>query len=498
MALEIGSRTPTARKRPVDKFVWRSSPRPRSPTHQHRAPGCVSTVVLIAIVLPALCALSAAWRVRRLVLPNGPIAWGADLSPLQAHDAQPHAALPRLPAAVPQRLASVPDLSAVQREAGAQTEKKEIVATPLPSGLEEPPAGLFLPSAPLHAVNPSGPRFVSLDCNNPTKVLRPPWGFPPRSLPRSHPQYDILRDIRVRTLLNPRWPDYPELNLQKLRSYGPAYASIIISDKLKVVYVPVFKVGTTSMMWNIAFLENMQQVVKANISDAGVRDYLLHDFHSNLWHDHAAYSLPSARVRATLNDPSYLKFGFVRNPYHRIVSAYLDKVVKWPFESAEYQVQMYGLYGENHEMRALRNRTKPSFKEFLSAIEKVIAMPRTRTSDLNHPDSFEDNSSRRDLHWRPQVELLHPDLIHFDFLGRFDRMDDDKQHVLKWMYRHTDRRMPETRRRLHTTDPKDKVGLLQLLREDEAARQTLLRIYKSDFDRFGFSREVPSANEHAQ
>ncbi len=45
--------------------------------------------------------------------------------------------------------------------------------------------------------------------------------------------------------------------------------------------------------------------------------------------------------------------------------------------------------------------------------------------------------------------------------------------------------------------PEDKIGLFKLLREDPEARRILLKIYKQDFDRFGFSTEIPPISEHA-
>lgn len=374
---------------------------------------------------------------------------------------------------------------------------KSTTVLPPVSGLEEPAPGLFVPGAPLDAVNPSGKNFDFSDENNPTKIPRPPTGFPPRQLPAGHRLFYLLRQLRKKTVLHPRWPDHPELHLQKLKSFGPGFASIVFSDKLKVVYAPVFKVGTTSMMWNIAYLENIKDVVTANMSDPAMRDWLLHDVSLPFWRDRVLCSTSSIdRIRSVLNNPEYLKFGFVRNPYHRIVSAYLDKVVKWDVESEEYQTQMYGLYGDDQVVRKLRNETKPTFKEFLAGVERVISTPRTKSFDLRTAAAYEDNTSRREIHWRPQVELLHPDLIHFDFIGKFGRMDEDKKHVLKWMYKHTDRRLPEGRRRMHSTDPKDKVALFKELREDQEIKNLVMKAYKEDFQRFGFSTNIPPFNEH--
>lgn len=315
----------------------------------------------------------------------------------------------------------------------------------------------------------------------------PANGISPPSLPRDHPHSNALEEIRARTQMSPRWPMSPHTLTRELRTYGQAYSSILLSHKLKVVYVPVFKVATTSMMWNIAYLENIPRMMEvARTEPEGELMKELHDMSSPGWLNHTVHDLTKDEISEILDNPEYLKFGFVRNPYDRIVSAYVDKVMRPPVESEEYQDQMYSLFGSDLAIRKKVNETQPTFLEFLEAVKKIMALPRTL------PNGYEDSSTRRDMHWRPQVELLHPDLIHLDFVGHFDRMNEDKEVVISWMHRHTDRRLPQGRTaRLHSTDPSLKRDLLEKLRSDDELRNLLLNIYNEDFTRFHFSKEVP-------
>jgi len=352
---------------------------------------------------------------------------------------------------------------------------------------------VFRPDAPQHAVNPSGYNFDATDLNNPTKLRTPPDGFPPRNLPKNHRSRELLLSLRNSTYLKPRWPDHPELHVTRLKSYGPAYASIIISHKLKLVYVPVFKVGTTSMMYNIAFMENMKEILDdKNLNEKGRQNYLLHDFSSGIWKNHTVYTQSDDDVRAAFNDPSYLKFAFVRNPYSRIASAYMDKIVEAELWSWDYKVQLQALYGSNPHILERRKTEKPSFIQYVHDIENVLSQPRTPTSDLYEDTAYETNATPRDVHWRPQTELLHPDLIHFDFIGKIEHPDRDRTRILSWMNQFTDRRLPKHVHHLHKSHPLGKAEIYNIIRTHKGLKHRIMRIYKEDFKHFGYSTEVPA------
>lgn len=335
------------------------------------------------------------------------------------------------------------------------------------------------------------PHHTSHHVETPPPKLQHP--YPPPSLPPDHPNTHLLSAIRAIPNITPRWPSQPRINPAILRTYGPAYSSIIISEKLKIIYVPVFKVGTTSMMWHIANLENNPYILNNTFHSSGALEFVLHDMSSPAWKNHTVYNRSLDDIQRVFDDPSFLKFGFVRNPFDRIISAYLDKIATWPIHSDPYQEQMYSLYGHDVSKRLEANITKPSFPKFLHDVAAVLCLPRTLSTDLNNPDAYEDNTSRRDMHWRPQVELLHPDLIHLDFVGRFENIDNDRQVVLEWMYRHTDRRMPhDSSRKLHATNPGHKIRLYEMLRTDHDLRDLVLDTYKKDFETFHFSTHVPN------
>ncbi|MCU4652177.1 sulfotransferase family protein [Roseibacterium sp. SDUM158016] len=103
---------------------------------------------------------------------------------------------------------------------------------------------------------------------------------------------------------------------------------------------------------------------------------------------------PGAFLTA-LHDPSCFRFAFVRNPYARALSCWLDKFVGNEFENARLAPLLGFASGE-----------VPDFADFLRA---VAAQP----------------EAGRDPHWATQSYLLRPDRIRYGFLGRFETFRTD-------------------------------------------------------------------------
>jgi hypothetical protein len=91
-----------------------------------------------------------------------------------------------------------------------------------------------------------------------------------------------------------------------------------------------------------------------------------------------------------LNSERVFKFTYVRNPYSRVLSAYLDKIVRQPSERARL-LPTLGFPAE----------AEPSFLEFLQAIHAS-------------------RDAWRDLHWMTQSKLIEVNHINYNFVGRFE------------------------------------------------------------------------------
>lgn len=114
--------------------------------------------------------------------------------------------------------------------------------------------------------------------------------------------------------------------------------------------------------------------------------------------------LSAQRWFSVLHDPTFLRFAFVRNPWARLVSAYLNQLlIRTPVSEPVLQFvhtrrgrdSTSGMPGECTDI------TFRSFLEFLSA---------------GRPEKF-------DGHWKPQYLFFEANRFHL--IGRFERLADD-------------------------------------------------------------------------
>jgi hypothetical protein len=148
---------------------------------------------------------------------------------------------------------------------------------------------------------------------------------------------------------------------------------------------------------------------------------------------------------------SYFRFAFVRNPYSRALSCYLEKIA-----------------GEQwlREMRLPKLGFKPDENvEFVEFLRRVAEQA---------PEDM-------DIHWAPQQHLLSLGKVRYGFLGRFESFRQDLLSVIG----HLEMTVPEgllQRTTPHTTNARDKI----LEYYDDESIALVRSIYRRDFEALGY------------
>jgi dermatan 4-sulfotransferase 1 len=154
----------------------------------------------------------------------------------------------------------------------------------------------------------------------------------------------------------------------------------------------------------------------------------------------------------------FLKFCFVRNPFTRVLSAYLDKIRRKTLQKKKW----LSLFGDREPSAPV------TFSEFLTAIAR-------QPVDL------------MDSHWRPQYFQTFQEGIPYDFVGRFETFSEDFD-TLTQLFGH-DRPLHMRHEANHQT------GAASLL-DDFYSQETehlVEAIYEVDFKHFGYSTSLADA-----
>ncbi len=153
----------------------------------------------------------------------------------------------------------------------------------------------------------------------------------------------------------------------------------------------------------------------------------------------------------------FFKFCFVRNPYERLLSGYLDKITR-PTEQRTWLAQKIGLRNEiDHEM---------TFAEFVSVICG------------QHPREM-------DNHWRPQYYQTFQGKMKYSFVGRAETLLDDFRFVGNEIGIDIDQYLRvETR---HAQRSKSKLAKYY----DVDLQEMVAEKYRLDFETFGYEYSLP-------
>lgn len=149
-----------------------------------------------------------------------------------------------------------------------------------------------------------------------------------------------------------------------------------------------------------------------------------------------------------------LKFCFVRNPYTRLLSCYLDKIKKDKFQSRQIKIQL-GLDPDN--------QASISFQDF---VEAVVQQP----------------VEKMDQHWRIQYYQTFQSNIEYDFVGKFERFETDFMQVLKLLKIDPEKYYDEEKSHATAAD----TNIMNYYTAELAEK--VYHKYRIDFEYFGYKK----------
>jgi hypothetical protein len=219
--------------------------------------------------------------------------------------------------------------------------------------------------------------------------------------------------------------------------------AINISLKNRYVYIETPKVGCST-------IKDTLQRMELDYPDLRRSDFeMIHDRRfSPLLQPAQTWGLDRL-----LNNEAFFVFCFVRNPYTRLLSAYLDKIVKGLPPKSNILVAMGDQPGN-------LNRTI-SFEEFVDAV---------------CGQTFDEMQ----YHWKPQYDQTLQEHIKYDFIGRMETFEEDCSHVLSRIRRDYTKYYRAERR--HATNAVNQVEIYYT----DRLRQKVFEKYKMDFEHFDY------------
>lgn len=241
-----------------------------------------------------------------------------------------------------------------------------------------------------------------------------------------------------------------ELTLKSLTKYmnqTEMFENIYISLKNKYIYFETAKAACTTVKRTLMNFE----LVGTNLRPEKVHlDVLSSPFVK-------PYQLSNSELIKILDSDKYLKFCFVRNPYVRILSCYLDKIEKDKAQKKKI-LKTLGLDVTNINM-------KIHFDEFVDAIAKQ-------------------KIKEMDKHWRVQYYLLFGGDIKFDYIGKVESFKEDIKNINALVgggiIDHYEKVV------WHETNSEDKLS--QYYTYDIAKK--VYDIYKIDFEKFKYNSDL--------
>ncbi|PYE30721.1 chondroitin 4-sulfotransferase 11 [Idiomarina fontislapidosi] len=218
------------------------------------------------------------------------------------------------------------------------------------------------------------------------------------------------------------------------------------------VFVQVSKAASSSVKWalqSLEFAKTPWQVIDVN---------------NKFYSPHISpYQVPTQDLDRIFYSKSCKRTTFVRNPFTRLLSCYLHRVVAKPRSATNAAVK---------RLTGGRGGEDVSFDEFVELICSQDAID-------------------QEAHWRCQVEDLCVTDIQYDFVGKLENINNDLADLIKVLYGEIGLEWYLKSTKADASPMK--TGSSSLLLEYFVDKGTIKRVidrYLGDFEEFGYSTDI--------
>ncbi|MFZ9858754.1 MAG: sulfotransferase family protein [Roseiflexaceae bacterium] len=167
-----------------------------------------------------------------------------------------------------------------------------------------------------------------------------------------------------------------------------------VSQRFKYVYIETPKVACSTVKYHLQMIEFDEDERR-----------IYRDVHNRAFSPIRRISelnLTDEQLNNIMFGPDYFRFMFVRNPYTRTLSCYLDKIVNGSHDEVAAKRKFLGFAMDD----------EVTYIDFLRAVQQ---------QPLN----------KMDIHWTPQTYLLGISQgFKYEFIGRFENFDADLARAL--------------------------------------------------------------------
>ena len=257
---------------------------------------------------------------------------------------------------------------------------------------------------------------------------------------------------------------------QKLRDEGLSFTKVpvkelkhlIVNDEHKVMYCYIPKVACTNLKRVFLLLTgqmNETEPLKLKSNDV----HLTYTKYLTFLHTYSEEDI-------IYKIQNYRKVLFVREPLERLLSAYRNKFHQ---KGGVYFQERFGRkiirqFRENPTQESLSRGHDVKFSEFV----QFLLDPEMEPKGFNE-------------HWAPMSSLCHPCHISYDFIGKYESLDDDVTLLLKEMSVYDQINFPE-RGDTYKTERTEDTMMEYFRMIDTDYLRDLWKIYLHDYILFGY------------